>query len=105
MQTEKPMYGTWTLTAPDGRTWSAESPLKCCALEQHERVPSEVALARVMDACAEHHVGYLKSVEGSAFPLWDETVVAVQKRLTTAHCLPYSNTTAARRAATNRRAA
>lgn len=42
------MPGTWTLTAPDGRQWQAESPLKCCALEMHERVPAHVRAARIV---------------------------------------------------------
>jgi hypothetical protein len=46
--TPKPMQGTWTLTAPDGRTWQADSPLRACSAEQRERVPPDVALARVM---------------------------------------------------------
>ncbi len=41
--------GEWTLTAPDGRTWKADSPLKCCGLEQRERVPANVALARIVE--------------------------------------------------------
>lgn len=48
METPKPMQGTWTLTAPDGRTWLAESPLRACGMEQRERVPPEVGLARVL---------------------------------------------------------
>lgn len=40
--------GTWTLTAPDGRTWQADSPLRACAIEQRERVPASVAYARIM---------------------------------------------------------
>ena len=40
--------GTWTLTAPDGRTWQADSPLRVCAIEQRERVPASVAYARIM---------------------------------------------------------
>lgn len=47
VRTPPPQVGTWTLTAPDGRTWQAESPLKCCSLEQRERVPASVALARI----------------------------------------------------------
>jgi hypothetical protein len=46
--TPKPMQGTWTLTAPDGRTWQADSPLLALRAEQRERVPADVALARVM---------------------------------------------------------
>lgn len=51
--TPKPMQGTWTLTAPDGRTWQAESPLRVVAMESRERVPAEVALARINAAIAE----------------------------------------------------
>jgi hypothetical protein len=50
METPKPMAGTWTLTAPDGREWKAETPLRCCGLEQRERVPADVALARILAA-------------------------------------------------------
>jgi hypothetical protein len=46
--TPKPMQGTWTLTAPDGRTWQADSPLLALRAEQRERVPADVALARIM---------------------------------------------------------
>ena len=34
--TPKPQGGMWTLTAPDGRTYQADSPLRCCGLEQRE---------------------------------------------------------------------
>ena len=49
------------LTAPDGRMWQAESPLRCASREQRERVPPDVALARVLAAAnepdfAERHV-------------------------------------------------
>ena len=50
MKTQKPMTGTWTLTAPDGRIWQAETPLRCCGLEQRARVPAEVAIARILEA-------------------------------------------------------
>lgn len=53
MKTPKPMPGTWTLTAPDGRTWQADSPLQCCGMESRERVPADVALARIMKAANE----------------------------------------------------
>ena len=43
--------GTWTLTAPDGRTWTADSPLKTCGLEQRERVPTDIGLQRIFAAC------------------------------------------------------
>jgi len=61
METPKPMEGTWTLTAPDGRIWQADSPLRACSLEQRERVPPEVGLARVLAMAdepdfAERHV-------------------------------------------------
>jgi hypothetical protein len=39
--------GTWTLTAPDGRKWQADSPLRVVSLEQRQRVPAEVALHRI----------------------------------------------------------
>lgn len=48
-KTPPPQAGEWTLTAPDGRTWKADSPLKCCGLEQRERVPANVALARIVE--------------------------------------------------------
>jgi hypothetical protein len=47
------MPGTWTLTAPDGRTWLAESPLRAAAAEGRDRVPAEVAIARVLRAANE----------------------------------------------------
>jgi hypothetical protein len=46
------MVGTWTLTAPDGRTWQADSPLRCTRLEQRERVPADVAFARILKMAA-----------------------------------------------------
>lgn len=42
-----PQKGVWTLIAPDGRTWLAESPLRLVSLEQRQRVPAEVALQRI----------------------------------------------------------
>lgn len=51
--TPGPMEGTWTLIAPDGRRWEAGSPLKCCSLELHERVPGDVALARILRGARE----------------------------------------------------
>lgn len=48
-KTPRPQEGTWTLTAPDGRTWTAESPLAVCGLEQRERIPPSVAIARIME--------------------------------------------------------
>jgi hypothetical protein len=51
--TPMPMQGTWTLTAPDGRTWRADSPLRAAAMESRERIPAHVALARIQAACDE----------------------------------------------------
>ena len=45
-----PQAGTWTLTAPDGRTWQADSPLRCVSAEMLERVPASVAVARIWAA-------------------------------------------------------
>lgn len=45
--TPKAQEGEWTLTAPDGRTWRADSPLKCVSAEINERVPPDVRLARI----------------------------------------------------------
>ena len=50
METKKPMQGTWTLIAPDGRRYEADSPIACCSKEQRERVPAEVALDRLCAA-------------------------------------------------------
>lgn len=48
---KKPQEGTWTLTAPDGRTWTGKTPIECCGAEHHERVsPAEEldVLAKIM---------------------------------------------------------
>lgn len=45
--TPKAQEGEWTLTAPDGRQWKADSPLKCVSNEIKERVPADVAMARI----------------------------------------------------------
>ncbi len=52
-ETPKPQAGTWTLTAPDGRKWTADSPLRVVAQESRERIPASVALERVLTAAAE----------------------------------------------------
>lgn len=44
---------SWILTGPDGSAYEAETPLKCAAMEQRERIPPEVALARLIGALAE----------------------------------------------------
>lgn len=48
VDTPKPQPGLWTLTAPDGRTWTAGSPIQCVRAEQRERVPDDIAFKRVM---------------------------------------------------------
>ena len=53
MKTEKSQTGIWTLTAPDGRTWQAETPLKCVVLEQKERVPPSVGIERIKNTIKE----------------------------------------------------
>lgn len=45
-----PQKGTWTLVAPDGRKWEADSPLAVCGKEQRERIPASLALERIMRA-------------------------------------------------------
>jgi hypothetical protein len=39
--------GTWTLTAPDGRQWTGQSPLNVVSIERNERVPASVQVARI----------------------------------------------------------
>jgi hypothetical protein len=51
--TPKPMQGIWTLIAPDGKAWQAESPLRVVAKESRERVPASVALERIYAAADE----------------------------------------------------
>lgn len=49
----KPQVGIWTLVAPDGRKWEADSPIHCCRDEQKERVPPQVAIERLAEALAD----------------------------------------------------
>ena len=63
--TPSPQQGIWTLTAPDGRTWQADSPLKAVSAEQRERVPAKVAVDRIFAACEEAQPAVL------AVPGWD----------------------------------
>jgi hypothetical protein len=42
-----PQFGTWTLTAPDGRTWTGRTPLDLARQENLERVPPEERLRRL----------------------------------------------------------
>lgn len=55
--TPQPMAGEWTLTAPDGRAFTADSPIRCMHAEMNERIPPLLALARIrralMDEAAE----------------------------------------------------
>ena len=46
-KTPAPMSGVWVLTAPDGRTWTDDSPMECVQAEMRSRVPPQVALARI----------------------------------------------------------
>lgn len=48
-----PAGAQWTLTAPDGRQWQAESALRCAALELNSRVPATTQLERILAAAAE----------------------------------------------------
>lgn len=48
--TPQPQSGLWILMAPDGRTFAAESPMKCVQAEMHERVPPHIALGRIARA-------------------------------------------------------
>lgn len=57
--TPSPQQGIWTLTAPDGRTWQADSPLKAVSAEQRERVPAKVAVDRIFAACEEAQTAVL----------------------------------------------
>jgi hypothetical protein len=47
---EKPMPGIWTLTAPDGRSFKAENPLKCCKAELDERRTVEEQIDNTLHA-------------------------------------------------------
>jgi hypothetical protein len=49
----KVQEGIWTLIAPDGRRWTAESPLRLAALENAERIPATERLRRIMAACSQ----------------------------------------------------
>lgn len=47
------MPGIWVLTAPDGQTWTGESPIQCMQAESNSRIPPQVALARIRRAFIE----------------------------------------------------
>ncbi len=53
METRYPMEGTWTLVAPNGNRYHADTPLKCCRSEQEERVLKEVSTKRQLELFAE----------------------------------------------------
>lgn len=89
--TPKPQTGTWMLTAPDGRTWKAASPLHCCSAEMRERVPANVAIARILEAAKpdpdeallqsaldalEHHQEQTRPIERTT-----EVIAALRDRL------------------------
>ena len=48
VETPKAQEGTWTLTAPDGRTWQDISPITVTAREMRERVPTEIRYKRML---------------------------------------------------------
>ena len=59
METPKPMQGPWTLKRPDGKCYVAESPIACLRFELTERVPAQVALARIWAAADDDPDGAL----------------------------------------------
>lgn len=52
-QPPPPQPGIWTLIGPNGQRYKADTPLNCAAKEQRERIPADVALARVRAAVAD----------------------------------------------------
>ena len=48
-ESPKPMYGVWSLTRPDGKTYLGQTPSQCVSLEQRERIPPEIALERSLE--------------------------------------------------------
>jgi hypothetical protein len=74
--TPKPQAGTWTLTAPDGRTWTGSTPLQACSAEQRVRVPAEVALQRILAATRADGTDVLSEIVAEVgramrkFPTW-----------------------------------
>lgn len=67
--------GTWTLTAPDGRQWQTDSPLKCASLEQRQRVPAELALSRIYSEADKWCEGVIELKRDG-----DHIVVSVERR-------------------------
>ncbi len=41
--------GEWHLVSPSGRVYAGTSPIACIHIEQHARIPSGVALARIYE--------------------------------------------------------
>jgi len=77
--TPQPMAGQWTLTAPDGRSWKADSPIRCMHAEMNERIPPLLALARIRRALLDEG----KERKSAAWPIkgvrveGDKVIVAV----------------------------
>jgi hypothetical protein len=46
----KAQEGTWTLVAPDGRKWTADSPLRACAAELYSRRSAAECLKNIFSA-------------------------------------------------------
>ena len=108
-ETPKPKTGTWTLISPDGRKIESDSPLKCARIEQRERVPADVGLARIFaqedtvtdeqraiefaEYMAKSAEAFLRAVDAlqiaqntseqqNNFAIYDEEVETAQERLT-----------------------
>jgi len=53
LPTPKPASGTWRLIAPDGATYTGESPIACIRAEAEVRIPAHIALGRIARAMDE----------------------------------------------------
>lgn len=89
-ETPKSRQGTWTLIGPDGRQWQAESPIHCIRAEQRERVPADVALARILAAAdepdfAERHLELAKKYDAKNT---DDLIDKMQARLSVVRFAP-----------------
>lgn len=49
----RPIEGTWELRSPDGTSWHESSPIACLRAEQRDRIPAQVALARIYESLDE----------------------------------------------------
>lgn len=45
--TPKPEAGEWMLVSPSGHVYVGENPIRCVSAESKQRIPAEVALARI----------------------------------------------------------